>query len=141
MQIIRCTLKKILGNKLPSITSLVRIMRLLSPVLIRKKSEVTQSCLTLYDPMDCSPPGSCVHGIFQARILEGVVISLSGDLPNPGIEPGSPTMQADSIPSELPGKPVLINLLKRICSKSGLIFEAKSENISKIYKHRIKILK
>ena len=40
-------------------------------------SEVTQSCLTLCDPMDCSPPGSSVHGIFQARILEWVAISFS----------------------------------------------------------------
>ena len=36
------------------------------------KSEVAQSCLTLYDPMNCSPPGSCIHGIFQARILQWV---------------------------------------------------------------------
>ena len=40
------------------------------------ESEVTQSCLTLCDPMDCSPPGS-VHGILQARILEWVAISFS----------------------------------------------------------------
>ena len=38
---------------------------------------VAQSCLTLCDPMDCSPPGSSVHGILQARILEGVAISFS----------------------------------------------------------------
>ena len=37
----------------------------------------TQSCLTLWDPMDCSPPGSSVHGIFQERILEWVAISYS----------------------------------------------------------------
>ena len=44
---------------------------------IKKKSEseVAQSCLTLCDPMDCSPPGSSVHGILQARILEWVAIS------------------------------------------------------------------
>ena len=41
------------------------------------ESEVVQSCLTLWDPMDCSPPGSSIHGIFQARVLEWVVISLS----------------------------------------------------------------
>ena len=139
MQIIRCTLKKILGNKLPSITSLVRIMRLLSPVLIRKKSEVTQSCLTLYDPI--AHQAFVFMGFSRQEYWRGESFPSPGDLPNPGIEPGSPTMQADSIPSELPGKPVLINLLKRICSKSGLIFQAKNENISKIYKHRIKILK
>ena len=41
------------------------------------ESEVTQLCLTLCDPVDCSPPGSSVHGILQARILEWVAISLS----------------------------------------------------------------
>ena len=41
------------------------------------KSESAQSCLTLLDPMDCSPPGSSVHGILQARILEWVAIPFS----------------------------------------------------------------
>ena len=41
------------------------------------ESEVAQSCLTLFDPMDCSPPGSSVHGISQARILEWIAISFS----------------------------------------------------------------
>ena len=44
---------------------------------IKKESEVAQSCLTLWDPMDCSLPCSCVHGIFQARVLEWVAISFS----------------------------------------------------------------
>ena len=43
----------------------------------RKEREVAQSCLTLYDPIDCSLPGTSVHGIFQARVLEWVVISFS----------------------------------------------------------------
>ena len=64
-----------------------------------------QSCPTLCDPMGCSPPGFSVHGILQARILESVAISSSRDLPNPGMEPGSPTLQADSLLSEPPGKP------------------------------------
>ena len=42
------------------------------------ESEVTQSCLTLHDPMDCSLPGSSVHGIFQARVLAWVAIAFSG---------------------------------------------------------------
>ena len=50
----------------------------------------------------CSPPGSSLHGILQARILEWVVIL--GDLPDPVIEPGSPTLQADALTSEPPGK-------------------------------------
>ena len=41
------------------------------------ESEVAQSCLTLCDPMDCSLPGSSVHGIFQARVLEWVAIAFS----------------------------------------------------------------
>ena len=46
--------------------------------MICHQSEVAQSCPTLCDPMDCSLPGSSVHGIFQARILEWVAISFSG---------------------------------------------------------------
>ena len=42
-----------------------------------KESEVAQSCLTLCDPMDCSLPGSSIHWIFQARVLERVAISFS----------------------------------------------------------------
>ena len=68
-------------------------------------SSVAQPCLTLCNPMDCSLPGSSIHGIFQARILEWVAISSPGDLPNPGIEPRSPSLQADTLPSEPPGKP------------------------------------
>ena len=49
------------------------------------------------NPMDYSLPGSFVHGIFQARILEWAAISFSRDLPNPRIKPRSPTPQADSI--------------------------------------------
>ena len=58
--------------------------------------------------MDHSPPGSAVHGIFQARTLEWVVISFPGDLPHPGIEPAFPEWQADFffLPSEPPGKPL-----------------------------------
>ena len=68
---------------------------------------VTKSCPTLCDPVDSSPPGSSVHGILQARILEWVAIPFSRESFNPGIEPGSPTLQADSLPSE-PPKPLLL---------------------------------
>ena len=44
---------------------------------VKSEGEVTQSCLTLSDPMDCSPPGSPVHGIFQARVLEWGAIAFS----------------------------------------------------------------
>ena len=58
---------------------------------------VTQSCLTLSDPMNCSLPDSPVHRIFQARIQSGLPLLSPGDLPDPGIEPGSPTLQADPL--------------------------------------------
>ena len=49
--------------------------------------------------LDRSPPGSFVHGILQASILEWVAIPSPGDLPDPGIELRSPALQADSLPT------------------------------------------
>ena len=49
---------------------------LLQCMKVKSESEVAQSCLTLSDPMDCSPPGSSVHGIFQARVLGGIYYHL-----------------------------------------------------------------
>ena len=69
---------------------------------------VAQLCPTLCNPMDCSPPDFSVHGILQGRKLEWVAISFSGDLPDPGIEPRSPALQADTLTSEPPGKPLTI---------------------------------
>ena len=46
---------------------------------VKSESEVVQSCPTLSDPMDCSLPGSSVHGIFQARVLEWGAIDFSTD--------------------------------------------------------------
>ena len=57
--------------------------------------------------MDCRPPGSSVHGIFQAEYWNGLPFPFPEDLPNPGIEPWSPTLQADSLPTELPKKPFI----------------------------------
>ena len=47
---------------------------------VKSKSEVAQSCLTLSDPMDCSLPGSSIHGIFQAKELEWGAIAFSTGL-------------------------------------------------------------
>ena len=56
---------------------------------------VTQLCPTLFDLMDCNPPGSSVLGILQARMLEnGLPFPPPGDLPNPGIETVSPVSPA-----------------------------------------------
>ena len=65
---------------------------------------VAQSCLTLCDPMDCSPPDSSVHGILQAKILEWVAMPSLRGSSQPRIEPMSPPLQADSLLSEPPGK-------------------------------------
>ena len=56
----------------------------------RRKTFVSQSCLTLCGPMDCSPQGSSVHGIFfRQGYSSGLPFPSPGDLPNPGIEPMS----------------------------------------------------
>ena len=55
---------------------------LLQCMKVKSESEVTQSCPTCSDPMDCSPPGSSVHGIFQARVLEWGAIAFSARHPN-----------------------------------------------------------
>ena len=60
--------------------------------------KVTQSCLTLCDPMDCT-----VHKILQARILEWVAFPFSRG----SFQPRSPALQADSLPTEPPGSPIL----------------------------------
>mgnify|MGYP006996391973 CR=1 FL=1 len=73
--------------------------------------------------MNCGPPGSSVHGIPRATILEWIAIHFSrgspspGDLPNPGIEPWSPSSQAYSLSSEQPGNPKW-----RICPSSVYIY-------------------
>ena len=59
---------------------------LLQYMKVRSESEVTQSCPTLSDPMDCSLPGSSVHGIFQARVLEWGAIAFSDDQPRQHIK-------------------------------------------------------
>ena len=82
-----------------------------------------QSCPTLCDSIDRSPPGSSVHGISQARFLEWVAISCSRGLSQPGIEPktfaplGFPALTGRFFTTELPGKPEKcynLNLLKKM---------------------------
>ena len=56
--------------------------------------------------MDCSPPGSSVHGILQARILDWLTFPPPGDLPNPGIEHVCPPLAGRFFTTESPGKPI-----------------------------------
>ena len=68
-----------------------------------------QLCPTLCNPVDCSPPGSSVHGIFQSRILEWLPFPPPGDLPDPRIKPMSPTslaLWANSLPLSHWGNPL-----------------------------------
>ena len=72
---------------------------------LASESEVTQSCLALCDPMDCSPPGPPSMGFSSQECWSGLPFPSPGDLPDPGIEPGSPALEADTLTSEPPGKP------------------------------------
>ena len=73
------------------------------------ESEVAQSCPTLCNPVDCSLPGfyqaSPSMGFSRQKYWSGLPFPSPGDLPNPGIEPGSPALEADALTSEPPGKP------------------------------------
>ena len=65
-------------------------------------------CLILCDPMDCSPPGSSIQGILQARILEWVAVPFSRDFPDPGIKPASlksPALAGRFFTTSTTGKP------------------------------------
>ena len=68
--------------------------------------KISQSCPTL-----CHPMHYIVHGILQARILEWVAFPFSRGSSNPGIEPRSPALQADSLPAEPQGKPFLLSII------------------------------
>ena len=67
----------------------------------KKRVLIAQSCLTLCDPKDCSPPGFSVHGISQARILEWVAVPSSMGSSRPRDQTGPPALQADSLPSDV----------------------------------------
>ena len=66
---------------------------------------VAKSYPTLCDSKVCSPSGSSVHGISQARILSRLPFASLGDLPYPGLKPASPTLQVDCLPLSHLGSP------------------------------------
>ena len=89
-------------------------------VCVCTRAQSLQLCLTFFDPKDCSRPGSSVHGIVQARVLEQLPFPPLGYLPDPGTEPSfpvSPALQADSLPTEPPGKLLTILVLKYMVPK------------------------
>ena len=67
---------------------------------------VTQSCLTLEDPWGIASQAPLSMEFSRQEYWHGLPCPSPGELPNPGIKPGSPAMQADSLPSEPPGKPI-----------------------------------
>ena len=94
---------------------------------------VTQWCLTAMPCPNCSLPGSSVCGILQGRLLEWVAIPaipFSRDLSNPGSE--SPTLQADSLLSEIPGKP-RDNHCNRLYVKRSVLKAEENTDIVKTY--------
>ena len=71
---------------------------------------LSQLYLTLSDPMDCSPPGSSVHGLSRQEHWSGLPSPSPGDLPDPGVEPGSvssPALAGAFLPLVPPGKPIV----------------------------------
>ena len=82
-------------------------------IYIYMKVLVVQLCPTLFDSIDCSPPGSFVHRILQARILSELSFPSPGDLPDSRMEPGPPALQADSLLSETAGS--CIHMYTYIC--------------------------
>ena len=73
---------------------------------------VTKVCWAFFYQLDCSSPGSSIHGVSQARILEWVAISFSKDLPEPGIEPASPELAGGFFTTEPEGKPTLYSTVQ-----------------------------
>ena len=71
---------------------------------------VIQSCLALCNPVDCSPPGSTVHGDSPGKNWSGLPCPPPGDLPDPGIEPRCPAYQADSYHLSHQGSPKVYNI-------------------------------
>ena len=84
--------------------------KLLSLSKGKKESEVTKSCPTLCYPMLCSRQGSSIDGIVSRQeYWSGLPFPSPGDLPDPGIKPGSPALYADTLPSEPPTRSTYFN--------------------------------
>ena len=74
-------------------------------VIVESESEVAQSCPTLCDPVDCSLPASLSMGFSRQEYWSGLPFPSPVGLPDPGIEPVSPALEADALTFEPPGKP------------------------------------
>ena len=91
---------------------------------------VVQLCPTLCDPMDCSPPDSSVHwGFSRQEYWSGLPCPPQGDLPNPGIKPNSPALQADSVPSEPPGNSKCIGVGSLSLLQGNFLTQKKNQGL------------
>ena len=84
---------------------------------MRMKVLAAQSCPILCDPMDLALQAPLSMGFSRQEYWSGLLFPPPGDLPNPGIEPRSPALQADSSPSELPGKPKINKKFRNLISQ------------------------
>ena len=76
------------------------------------REKMLQQCLTLCDPMDCiTHQAPLSMGSSRQEYWSGLPFPSPGDLPDPGIEPRSPVLQADSLPFEPPGEPEFVIML------------------------------
>ena len=82
---------------------------LLPCMKVKSENEVAQSCLTLFNPMDCSPPAPLTLEFSRQESWSGLPFPSARDLPDQGIKPESPALQADSLPSKPQGKSKIIN--------------------------------
>ena len=102
----------------------MKYSRIYSRVKVQRRGytglkSVSHSCPTLCYPMNCSPQGFSSHGFLQQEYWNGWPFPSPGDLPNPGIKPWYPAFQADSLPSERPGKlHIYVNIFMDIYSPS-----------------------
>ena len=104
------------------------------PIVIVKESEVTQLCLTLGDTMDCSLPGSSVHGILQARILEWVATSFSRGSSQPS-DQTRVSRTIGKLSSEPPGKSYYIVTTQLMLSKKSKVTLSLTLSLSYTHTH------
>ena len=99
---------------------------------------VAKSCPTLCDPEECSLPASSVHGTLQARIRVWAPFLSPRDLPNPGVEPVSPALQADSLPPSHTGALVCVCVCVcvRVQTKTRIFFrQVRQRKTNSVYPH------
>ena len=117
-----CHLQEGEGTEAASQSALANFLAVLC--LVAWKKVKVKSCPTLCDPMDCSPPGSSVHGDSPGKNTGvGCHALLQGIFPTQGSNPGLPHCAADSLPSELPELPQLNNCILRTSQVQSLVLE------------------